>query len=309
MSENDAVGSERSLTRFIENNSESPKNQPPCPRPVGFFKGVEQDGNKLSVKSGNVACKRWNCPVCGPKRGRNVRWRILNGEICQAAIKLGYRSIYNIKFLTLTYPGREYREAYTASEAYDQMSSHCSNLIDCLKKRHGNFKYFRVYEKQRDGYPHFHILLVGEAISHRGILQEIEDLWREEYGMGFVNIRTEKFKSVEHSVRYLTKYLMKCPESVKKGSRIFSSSYGALVPIVKPKKLWVATRFEHRGAYGGPCGEWFESPSFEIDWDHILSLCGGRGKLSQADYMEYYQGDIEKFYLLSKDFSVGYREK
>lgn len=241
MSDDAPQGVESPLTRFYKNNSHSPENQVSCPNSVGFFTGIQkvEDGVLKSV-SGNLPCKRWNCPVCGPKRARQVRYRVLNGDIVQAAIKIGYKADYCVKMLTLTCPGRKYRSKKTPAEAYVEMSRHFDCLIRCLKKRHGDFKYFRVYELQQDGYPHFHVVFVGQNIAHKGILAEIEDLWRNVYGMGFVRLNV--VKSVEHSIRYLTKYLTKCPESVKKYSRIFSNSRGALLPVNSPKK-WIFNRF------------------------------------------------------------------
>ena len=61
-------------------------------------------------------------------------------------------------------------------------------LIRAIKKKYGNFHYFRVCELHKDDIPHFHVLLAGNAIIPKSILESIENLWRYKYGMGFVKI-------------------------------------------------------------------------------------------------------------------------
>ena len=61
---------------------------------------------------------------------------------------------------------------------YDIMTESFHKLIRALKKQYGEFHYFRVNELQKDGTPHFHVLLAGNAIIPKDILDSIEDKWR-----------------------------------------------------------------------------------------------------------------------------------
>ena len=139
---------------------------------------------------------------------------------------------YSIKLLTLTVPGRIFRRRYTPLEAYDQMAHNFDKLIRATKKRYGQFNYIRVVEPHRDGFPHFHIILVGDAIRPISVLPYIEALWRGKYKMGFVKMNVSKnpFNDGIHAIRYITKYMTKDLNNMGKNKRIFTASQGALMP-------------------------------------------------------------------------------
>ena len=112
-------------------------------------------------------------------------------------------------------------------------------LIRALKKKHGNFHYFRVCELHKDEIPHFHVLLAGNAIIPKQILEAIEKLWRERYEMGFVKINCVKFKNKKHAISYMLKYITKDIQKVGKWKRIFSASQNSLARIIKTDWLYV----------------------------------------------------------------------
>jgi hypothetical protein len=112
-------------------------------------------------------------------------------------------------------------------------------LIRALKKKHGNFHYFRICELHKDEIPHFHILLAGNAIIPKQILESIEKLWRGRYEMGFVKINCVKFKNKKHAISYMLKYITKDIQKVGKWKRIFSASQNSLAKIVKTDWLQV----------------------------------------------------------------------
>lgn len=220
-----------------------------CPNPVGTFAGVYLDTEKakhVGLRS-LLPCGSWTCPYCRDRNLKRLQYRVFEGEISQ-----GLENIYGQKFLTLTCPGRVYRESHTPLEAHEEMQICFAKLIKALKKRHGSFYYLKVVEKHKSGFPHIHVLLSGGAIAHKEIKEEIEKLWCDIYGMGFVWIVLIKggFRS---GIKYITKYLVKDLndnpknnyghiQSMGKHKRIFTASKGALMKIEKKKTDWLDTK-------------------------------------------------------------------
>ena len=144
------------------------------------------------------------------------------------------------KMLTLTYGGKEKRAESNPHDAYDEMSQAFHKLLRAMQKKHGKIFYLRVVEQHKDGWPHFHVLLVGNGIGHVGIKAEIEKLWRGKYGLGFIKIN--QVKNQTHAIRYITKYLTKDLEPVAYRKRVFTASKGALLPVYKP--TWYYKEFK-----------------------------------------------------------------
>ena len=214
-----------------------------CPNNMGFFQGLTKTGDKIIGVKNRISCKSWSCPVCGPRRMKHTRRRIFRGKISNDVTLNGFRNKYCNKFLTLTCPGEDWRNEHTIKEAYEIISNNFTKLIKAMKKKHGHFYYFRVVEPQQDGYPHYHILLVGKNIASKQILNQIEDLWRFRYGMGFVRLNVVT-RSLMHGIRYLTKYLTKSADFKVplRGMRLFTASRGALEPI--EKKEWIMKKIK-----------------------------------------------------------------
>jgi hypothetical protein len=120
------------------------------------------------------------------------------------------------------------------------MSRAWDKLNRAMQKRYGKLAFFRILEEHRDGWPHFHILLV----TPRYIPQAwIKAMWTK-YGIGqIVDIRnrTGEMQSPCHAARYLTKYLIK-----QAGLRLtnpmkrWSQSRGFLVVLAGSKTRWWA---------------------------------------------------------------------
>jgi Bacteriophage replication gene A protein (GPA). len=161
---------------------------------------------------------------------------------------------YSIKFLTLTFGGTDARAPfvvnngasaqvqYDVSAMYKVMTKSFHNLIMSLRKIYGSFDYFRVVEAHKDGVPHFHVLLVGANIVPKEIFDDIQRLWCECSGMGFVKLNKVDFNDYKHAVMYTVKYMTKLENeenqdkkivSFGKGTRIFSASRNALAKITK----------------------------------------------------------------------------
>ena len=217
-----------------------------CPKPVGAFSGITIDGKK--VVAGSLRCNMWECKFCQERLKKKLFKRILTGAIGEEL-----SSPYALKFLTLTFGGKEDRakailELKKENQArekkgepimslkeyvYTIMIHNFHKLIRALKKKYGQFHYFRVCELHKDDIPHFHILFAGDAIVPKHILDSIENLWRGIYGMGFVKINCIKFRDKKHAVRYMLKYITKDIQKVGKWKRIFSASRGSLAKVVK----------------------------------------------------------------------------
>jgi hypothetical protein len=236
-----------------------------CPNSPGVFLGAryDQPAGKMQGVFFNFPCKSWNCPYCSPKKIKQVRHRVFKGPLLQDSEVPGFRTQYTQKFLTLTYPGADYRSRFTPSDALDQMSNAWNRLRTALKKKYGKFHYFKILEAQKDGYPHFHILLVGRSIADKEILQYIENLWRDHYKMGFVrlNVITNDLK---HGIRYATKYLTKKENqkgrpNIRRYARLFTASRGALEPMPKRKKYDLMNKI----VFGSATDHGFHE--FEID--------------------------------------------
>lgn len=222
---------------------ESSQTRTACPHSPGVFQGIrlDIDGARLHGVSVQLPCNSWDCPVCNGKKIAQVRARIFNGSIYESAKKNGYRDKYHQKFLTLTVPGADYRRVKTPEQALEDMNKYFNLLRTAMRKKFGYFAYFRILEKQRDGFPHFHVLLSGENISGKQVLEYIENLWRKVYNMGFVRLNVIT-KDLQHGIRYATKYLTKKDKvkkdrlNIKRYARLFSASKGALQPMKKKKK-------------------------------------------------------------------------
>lgn len=234
----------------LNTSNDGTVNFTPCQRCIGAFSGF--DGEK--VISGPLRCNSWICPDCQKRLKAKLKARILQGEICQQPI-----SKYGLKFLTLTFGGTDARKPhiimkngeplfiegipqYDATSIYDVMIGNFHKLIKALKKHYGHFHYFRVTETHKDGVPHFHILLVGNAVIPKSILRSIENLWCERYGMGFVKLNTPKektgkdyFNDAKHAINYMLKYITKDMMSAGRYKRVFSASRGSLVRLEKRK--------------------------------------------------------------------------
>lgn len=251
------------------------KKYQPCERAVGAFAGIQIGDNKII--SGALRCNSWTCPTCQPILKKKLFKRIFDGAISKDAVPQ-----YGLKFLTLTYPGASARDGKTPPEMYDDMTKSFHKLITALKKYYGHFHYFRVCEPQKDGTPHFHVLLAGKSVVPYSIRQHIDHLWRDTYGMGFIRInsKAKQFKNIKHAIFYMLKYITK--DIVKPGhhKRVFTCSRGALIKTIK--KEW-----RRMDLYFGSVDDRGIKET-KIDWDYeihgkfLAKKWGGTLKEKQA---------------------------
>ncbi len=184
-----------------------------CLHPVGAFSGITLDGKK--IVAGTLRCNSWTCPVCQPILIKKLYKRILQGAIGKDGT-----SRYGLKFLTLTFAGADERhrikemiekhnnELFKKPDknrpydherkvekklvypevVYDIMTKNFHKLIRALKKQYGDFYYFRVNELQKDETPHFHVLLAGNAVIPKGILEAVRAVLKMQPNPRFENV-------------------------------------------------------------------------------------------------------------------------
>lgn len=214
-----------------------------CPNSPGYFAGscLSEDRTRLKHMKRQLRCNSWSCSFCNPLKLRETRARIFKGDLLdQVQPRDGFRfNPYIVKMFTFTVPGAWFRGKYSPEEADILAKKNFNKLITMVRKHYGkDFHYLLVMEPQRDGFPHYHVLMAGEAIVPKSIYGFISDLWFKKYCMGFVWVSASKFENPSHAVRYITKYLTKRQKPIRRCGRVFTSSRGALKP--RPKKpFWI----------------------------------------------------------------------
>lgn len=131
-------------------------------------------------------CKRWGCSHCGPRKIAHYARKVGNAE--------------PNRFVTLTV----WTEAYESPrDAYDKTRRSLSKLSVRIRKRIGEWEYFRVLEVTKKGWPHYHLIVRSPYISQA----ELSTLWAELAQSKIVDIR--KIKGKFDVYKYIVKYLGK----------------------------------------------------------------------------------------------------
>jgi len=193
-------------------------------RPVGRGKycgrgtvwTVSPDGSRRYVR---VDCRCWSCSYCGPKKAARYK---------RAIRETAERHKLN-RFLTLTLDpkllGSENPVAYI-NLAFAKWRIY-------LKRKFGvAITYIRILEFQKNGNPHFHILV------DRFIPQAwIRSTWQAVGGGQFVDIR---YVDIHRIARYLSKYLTKelLLSAPKRSRRITVSRGIRLIEKTKSDLVW-----------------------------------------------------------------------
>lgn len=207
----------------------------------GVFAIIQDATGDFVLVDKKVPCKSWLCLTCRVWMLRRLRCRIFNGPMAQRALLAGPNGS---KLLTLTLPGREWREKHSRKEAKKLAQRAWDKLRRALKRSFGEFDHFKVMETQKDGYVHFHVLLVGDAVRPKRILESIRRLWSYKYFGCFANVDIRTVKDFQHSVRYVTKYMLKKEYQMQPTFGVWwSASRGALNAVWKPIRDGLPTFF------------------------------------------------------------------
>lgn len=127
-------------------------------------------------------CRRWTCPVCGPRRKWQFVLRIVAAK--------------PNRFITLTCTRDE-----PPSEKLATMVKQLPRLITYLRKTHGTIDYLRMLETCKDGYPHFHLLARSNFIPHA----DLKSAWLRLTRASVVDIRKAHGRSVGYVAKYIAK--------------------------------------------------------------------------------------------------------
>lgn len=212
-------------------------------------------GKADKARTDNPFTQGFYCPL---KNKERKEWRYRNPEL---PLPMNFEA------------ARAYTGTATPEQVTKLMAEAWNKLRTALKKFYGAFLFLRVVELHEDGYPHYHILLVGEAIAPAKILAHIRKLWRR-YGLGFVKLNMLRSDgrydgTVNCAVKYILKYLFKKPADLGGRCRRYSAAKGALVPLEQKEKLPIQhLRYDidsHQGIHavkwhGQEKFQWFETP-------------------------------------------------
>lgn len=213
-----------------KNNSKSGGRWNKCPNAKFYYQGIVEtkEGEQYQV-SGYSRCKSWSCPYCS-----KLNQKQLSNDFVSAVVfavdevkkrHSGNFMRYWLKHVTLTLPGKAFREIYSQEQMEMIIKYRLNRLLAALRHRFGKFEYVWSDEQQRDGTPHIHLVVVGENIGDRKFLPVIERLWKERYGMGYVQVEALRADGEPIAVaRYLAKYAGKGMAVHGKNMRVWGMS-------------------------------------------------------------------------------------
>ena len=157
----------------------------------GNFSLVGVEGTECGVYP--LACKRRDCPRCGPK---TVRAAI-------ARVRLGMQ-LGSCRFFTITSPGSE-----DSATTYRELPKRWKRIHQALVRRFGPLEYVAVVEAQQRGAAHLHVVYRGPFIP-----QPLLSRLAARSGFGKIaDIR----RPTKQIARYLVKYLAKDLQRPKAG--------------------------------------------------------------------------------------------
>jgi len=168
------------------------------------------------VKVVPLRCGSWACPDCGPAKA--------------AALKARLRNAKATAFLTLTCAQPA---GCKPGQAERSIRKGWSKFVAKIREFAPDFEYFKVWEYQKNGWPHLHVLVRAHYIPKHVYAKA----WHLTCWPGFVKVKAVRDnQNIPHE---LCKYMSKCYKIAKqldKGMRIWSASQGFFLdPPPKPK--------------------------------------------------------------------------
>lgn len=216
-------GSETSLDGITPNNSTHPR----CYSGGVLFKQANSNGYAAGVQ---LPCKSWNCPICGPKKGKQVWKRLSQSEA-------SFSRMVTLPFAIGETHNRTWEEAIADS------GKTLNSFLTSLRRIYSHFKYFWVREiGEKSNMVHFH-MLVDRYIPQR----LLSKLWARAGGGTIVDIRRGKKSYV---FKYMVKYspLPQRVQNCLKGKRRWSASRFLLIPPPKSDGRYSGWTWVSRGA-------------------------------------------------------------
>lgn len=127
-------------------------------------------------------CRKWSCPVCGPRKKAALIRRITRAK--------------PNRFVTLTLD-----RSRTPDDTLRVFTKQIPKLIKRLRRQFGEIEYLRMREQCADGYPHFHFLVRSTFIPH----PELKKHWQELTQATIVDIRKAHGRSTGYVAKYISK--------------------------------------------------------------------------------------------------------
>jgi hypothetical protein len=94
----------------------------------------------------------------------------------------------------------------TPQQCYQRMTKAWNALSTWWRKKYPAMKFFRVVELHKNGFPHFHVMLIcAPFIQQKSIVGQ----WKDLLGQSRAVVDIRAIRGTEHAVRYVTKYLLK----------------------------------------------------------------------------------------------------
>lgn len=152
----------------------------------GRFSLIGTDAGKAGVYP--LRCKRWGCPICGPRKMKATVARVMRGMHAPGT----YR------FFTLTSPGTEGRDL-----SYAEFSARWKRFHLALVRQWGHIEYIGVVEPQRRGAAHIHVVYRGVYIPQAWLSMAAK---RARFGP-IAHIKLAPRSIATYLAKYLTKEL------------------------------------------------------------------------------------------------------
>jgi hypothetical protein len=188
------------MTDVIDKAAET-REQLKCVKSVIY--GLNQDGSRLRVLP--IFCKKWSCPKCSKLKASG--WQSIG--------MLGKPE----RFITLTL---RYRPDRTPRQQAERLKEAWPKLLQRIRRAFGSMEYMLVYELQKNGTPHIHVLQRGCYIPQGWLSKTWHELTKDSFK---VDVRA--VKSDGDISRYVCKYLSKTISDTATeltGMRIISKS-------------------------------------------------------------------------------------
>lgn len=202
------------------------------------------DWQFLNVRTGEslpFRCKCWRCELCGPKKA--IRFKIQMARWAEA------KGLCRLMTLTL-----DPAKIPVGDDRYAYIADVWRKFREYLKREYGKVSFVWIVELQRNGNPHFHVL-VSRYVSQKWV----SATWDTLGGGRIVDVR---YVDIQRVRVYLSKYLAKQwnEQDIPKGKRRYTTS--------RDISIWS----EPDGTTREPTGEWMLFVGTPDDLARFVSL-------------------------------------
>lgn len=210
-----------------------------CPRVKGFYLRNNDTGEIIPSR-----CKCYDCEYCG--------WR--KGVRLQKALEDYFKSYEHIRLFTFTFrnnydtdkladPKFQLYITRKCNEVWRRFINNIRRLPESAKYMR-EFKYVKVLEFTKKGFPHFHVL-----VDRFLCIRTFTKFWRRAVNQVFKKTGINGGINIRHSLnargasRYVAKYVLKSAidiSTMRKKYRLWSKSAGVTIfPIREKLETWV----------------------------------------------------------------------